>query len=60
MVSVKLYDVHTLSKPVRHYQQYPDPVLARRMAIHLAGVLHEPMVVEPVDGEPATAAEVAR
>jgi hypothetical protein len=46
-----LWDVHTLpaAGPVRHYQQYPDEPAAERMRVHLAGVLHVVLVVDPVE-----------
>lgn len=53
----RLFDVHTLREPVRHFQQYEDPALAQRMAQHLSKVIGEPLVAEPVEvDEP----EVAR
>lgn len=47
-----MWDVHTVVEPILHYGCYADHGLADRMAAHLAGVLHTPMVVDEVQVEP--------
>ena len=54
-----LYDVHTVAEPIRHFQQYPDPLQAQRMADHISGVIGQQLVVEPVD-EPGQQPEADR